>query len=186
MHRLSIYFRFNKSDKNSDELQSVEKQCDRYKDVLQALTKKFVPPSSSTAPTDPALREKRLKKVQEYTLGQVMEDSCKDLSDGLLRNVLENCGEYNSGVFPRCVRLIVFFLILCFSAKLEKTIAHEIVTNELNVENEVSRKLNTMYDTHVQQLQKQKRIVTKCFQDNEVAKQRYQVSDNFVHVVHVR
>jgi Rho GTPase-activating protein 17 len=67
-----------------------------------------------------------------------------------------------------------------FAAKLEKTIANEIVTNELNVENDVSRKLNHIYETHVQQLQKQKRIVTKSFQDNEVAKQRHQVSERML------
>jgi Rho GTPase-activating protein 17 len=94
MRRISTFFRFSKTDKNSDELASVEKQCDRYKDVLQALTKKFVPPSSSSAaPTEQALRDKRLKKVPEFGLGQVMEDSCKELTESLLRHVLENCGE---------------------------------------------------------------------------------------------
>jgi Rho GTPase-activating protein 17 len=94
LQRISTFFSFNKPDKNSDELQNVEKQCDRYKEVLQALTKKFTPPSWSQAQaTDPVMRDKRLKKLQEFGLGQVMEDSCKELSDGLLKNVLENCGK---------------------------------------------------------------------------------------------
>lgn len=61
------------------------------------------------------------------------------------------------------------------TARLEKTIANEIVTHEVNIENDVSKKLNTIIESHITTVQKQKRVVAKCHQDNEAAKQKYQV-----------
>lgn len=60
-------------------------------------------------------------------------------------------------------------------AKLEKNIAVEIVNNEINVENDVTKKLTTILETHIGRIQKQKRIVTKLMQDNESAKHKCQV-----------
>lgn len=51
------------------------------------------------------------------------------------------------------------------------------MNNEINIENDVSKKLNTIIDSHISVVQKQKRIVAKCHQDNETAKQKYQVSN---------
>jgi glucose-6-phosphate-specific signal transduction histidine kinase len=58
---------------------------------------------------------------------------------------------------------------------LERTIASEIVNHEVNIENEVNKKLNAIIEQHIQAIQKQKRIVAKCHQDNEAAKQKHQV-----------
>lgn len=68
-------------------------------------------------------------------------------------------------------------LVFCLTAKLEKTIAMEMVNNEINVENEVTRKLSLILDNHVTTIQKQKRLVTKLMQDNESAKHKYQVRE---------
>lgn len=62
-----------------------------------------------------------------------------------------------------------------FLAKLEKNIATEIINNEINVENDVTKKLAIILDQHIGRIQKQKRIVTKLIQDNESAKHKYQV-----------
>lgn len=54
-------------------------------------------------------------------------------------------------------------------------IASEIVTNEVNIDEKVHKKLNGIIEQQIQSIQKQKRIVTKCHQDNEAAKQKHQV-----------
>ena len=87
-----FFCRSSKIDKNSDELNEVEKQVDRYNDVLRSLHKKISP---NTGSSDDAAREKRSKKIHEHMLGQIMEDSTRDLHNGLLRTVLEKCGNRN-------------------------------------------------------------------------------------------
>lgn len=62
-----------------------------------------------------------------------------------------------------------------YTARLEKTIASEIVNNEVNIENDVNKKLNSIIELQIQIVQKQKRTVAKCHQDNETARQKYQV-----------
>lgn len=68
-----------------------------------------------------------------------------------------------------------FSFLVSFAAKLEKNIAVEIINNEINVENDVTKKLALILDNHIGRIQKQKRIVTKLIQDNESAKHKYQV-----------
>lgn len=63
------------------------------------------------------------------------------------------------------------------TARVEKTIANEIVSHEVLIESDVSKKLNTIIDSQISTVQKQKRVVAKCHQDNEAAKQKHQVSD---------
>lgn len=91
-----MFFRPTKPDKNSEELLTADRQVELYKDVLDKISKKFSPSLSGTGADqqDPAAREKRCKKVHEYRLAQAMEESLKDLPDGLLRKVLDNCGKY--------------------------------------------------------------------------------------------
>ncbi|CAO1311968.1 unnamed protein product [Diamesa serratosioi] len=141
--------RATKPEKN-DELQHVERQVEKYRDVLQIISKKISSNVPSGQGQDQAAKEKRLKKIHEYLLGQIMDESAKELPEGLFKKILDIC------------------------AKLEKTIASEIVNNEINIENDVSKKLNTIIDSHISVVQKQKRIVAKCHQDNETAKQKYQ------------
>jgi len=45
----------------------------------------------------------------------------------------------------------------------------------VNIENDVNKKLNSIIEQQIQIVQKQKRIVAKCHQDNEAARQKFQV-----------
>jgi hypothetical protein len=66
---------------------------DRYKDVLQTITKKIS--SNAYAGQDQTARDKRLKKTHEFLLAQAMEDSAKELIDNsLLKTILEDCCEF--------------------------------------------------------------------------------------------
>lgn len=158
LHKIKLaaenFSRATKPDKNSEELLAADRQVEKYKDVLEKISKKFSPNASSlsssgTDAQDPSAIEKRCKKVHEYRLAQAMEESLKDLSDGLLHDVLDNC------------------------AKLEKNIAAEMVENEISVESEVTKKLTNIMDKHITTILKQKRIVTKLMQDNESAKNKH-------------
>lgn len=171
-----------KPDKNSEELLAADRQVEKYKDVLEKIGKKFTQNTSSsstsssataTAEQEAIAREKRCKKVHEFRLAQAMEESLKDLPDCLLRDVLDNCGRFSFISF----HLKKNYLFACFPflAKLEKCIANEIINNEINVELDVSKKLNTLMDNHITTIQKQKRTVSKLMQDNESAKQKHQV-----------
>lgn len=96
-----INCRPTKADKNSEELLAADRHVEKYKDVLDKICRKFLQnPSSSSSNTnavnvDQDVREKRCKKVHEYKLAQAMEESLNYLPDGLLHDVLENCGEYD-------------------------------------------------------------------------------------------
>lgn len=112
----------SKPDKNSEELLAADLQVERYKDVLEKIVKKFAPlsgsgvslPGSGSSSNsggsnnhsggggangdgggllDAASREKRCKKLHEWRLAQAMEESMVGLPDGLLKDVLSNCGE---------------------------------------------------------------------------------------------
>lgn len=76
------------------------------------------------------------------------------------------------------------------AAKLEKNIATEIIDNEIKVELDVTKKLNTIMDNHISTIQKQKRIVTKLMQDNESAKHKHQaalrVNENPTKIIQLR
>lgn len=90
-----INCRPTKADKNSEELVAADRHVEKYKEVLDKICRKFVPnPISNNANADQDARDKRCKKVHEYKLAQSMEESIKDLPDGLLRDVLENCGKF--------------------------------------------------------------------------------------------
>lgn len=100
-----INYRPTKADKNSEELLAADRHVEKYKEVLDKICRKFVPNATSnnsnSGNVDQDARDKRCKKVHEYKLAQSMEESLKDLPDGVLRDVLENCGKY-SGVFCCC------------------------------------------------------------------------------------
>ncbi|XP_065080511.1 rho GTPase-activating protein gacI-like [Ochlerotatus camptorhynchus] len=141
--------RSNKAEKNADGLQEIEREVDRYKDILQNLNKRIATTVAAGQPQDAAAKEKRVRKVPEFQLGQLMEDSVKDLPAGLLRDVLDR------------------------SARLEKTIASEIIINEVSIENSVSKNLNDIIERHLATIQKQKRTVSKCHQEYEATRQKY-------------
>lgn len=94
------FLRPSKPDKNSEELLQADRQVEKYKEVLDKISKKFVqnPSNSSNSNNasidqDPVALEKRCKKVHEYKLAQAMEESVRELPDCLLRDVLDNCGK---------------------------------------------------------------------------------------------
>lgn len=93
-----INYRPTKADKNSEELLAADRHVEKYKEVLDKICRKFVPNptsnNSNAANVDQDARDKRCKKVHEYKLAQSMEESLKDLPDGVLRDVLENCGKW--------------------------------------------------------------------------------------------
>lgn len=80
----------------------MEQQVEKYRDVLQSISKKVSPPNSISG-QDPVAREKRLKKIHEYLLGQAMEDSAKELPDGnsfLFKKILDYCGKNRQTKVP--------------------------------------------------------------------------------------
>lgn len=88
-------YRQSKADKNSEELLDADRKVEKYKEVLDKICRKFVQnASSNVVNVDQDARDKRCKKVHEYKLAQAMEESLKDLPNGLLRDVLENCGKF--------------------------------------------------------------------------------------------
>lgn len=87
-----IHCRQTKTDKNSEELLAADRHVEKYKEVLEKICRKFV--QNPTGSIDQDARDKRCKKVHEYKLAQSMEESLKDLPDGLLHDVLENCGKF--------------------------------------------------------------------------------------------
>ena len=104
-----INYRPTKADKNSEELLAADRHVEKYKEVLDKICRKFVPNpisnNTNAINVDQDARDKRCKKVHEYKLAQSMEESLKDLPDGVLRDVLENCGKF-------------FFLFLLFAFQL--------------------------------------------------------------------
>lgn len=64
------------------------------------------------------------------------------------------------------------------TAKLERDIAMEIITNENNVENNVTKNLALLLENNIATIQKHKRVVHKLQQDNESAKHKHQVSQS--------
>lgn len=93
-----INYRPTKADKNSEELLAADRHVEKYKEVLDKICRKFVPNpisnNTNAVNVDQDARDKRCKKVHEYKLAQSMEESLKDLPDGVLRDVLENCGKF--------------------------------------------------------------------------------------------
>lgn len=167
-----LHFRSNKVEKNADGLQDIEREVDRYKDILQNLNKRIATTVSAGQPQDAVAKEKRVRKVAEFQLGQLMEDSVKDLPAGLLRDVLDRSGKWTES-HRLTQSLILIYPIL---ARLEKTIASEIINNEMNIENSVSKNLNDIIERHLATIQKQKRTVSKCHQEYEATRQKYDVS----------
>lgn len=85
---------------------------------------------------------------------------------------------------------LTIFSSLIILARLEKNIAAEIVNNEINIENDVTKKLTIILENHIGTIQKQKRLVTKLMQDHESAKHKYQaavrVNDNLSKINQLR
>lgn len=70
--------------------------------MLDKICRKFIQnPSSSSGNANVPLTvdqegiDKRCKKIHEYKLASAIEETLKDLPEGLLRDVLYNCGKEN-------------------------------------------------------------------------------------------
>lgn len=99
-NRLQTYSRPAKQDKGSEELTAADQRIEKFKEVLDKISRKFLINPSSSGNTngnncDPHDIEKRCKKVHEFKLAQAMEESLCYLGDGMLRDVLTNCGEFD-------------------------------------------------------------------------------------------
>lgn len=71
----------------------MERQVEKYRDVLQIISKKISANVPSGQGQDQAAKEKRLKKIHEYLLGQIMDESAKELPEGLFKKILDICGK---------------------------------------------------------------------------------------------
>lgn len=73
-------------------METIEKQVDKYRDVLDKMVKKL--PAGSADIQD---RDKRIKKQSHYKIGQALEESSKELSTDMpLHHVLLNSGEFHT------------------------------------------------------------------------------------------
>lgn len=78
----------------SDELQTADRKVEHLRNALQLVSKRITTGAGSTQGQDPAAREKRLKKLPEYTLGLAMcEASNFDDDDSILKYILYECGK---------------------------------------------------------------------------------------------
>lgn len=88
----STAHRSNKPDRKDFELETIEKQVEKYRDVLDKMVRKLPAVTSST---DAQERDKRIKKNSHYKIGQALEESSKELSKDMpLHHVLASCGVY--------------------------------------------------------------------------------------------
>lgn len=99
-NRLQTYSRPTKQDKSSEELIAADQRIEKFREVLDRIGRKFlINPSSSGSANggngDQHDIDKRCKKVHEYKLAQAMEESLGYLGDGMLRDVLMNCGKWD-------------------------------------------------------------------------------------------
>lgn len=88
-----FYFRRSTKPEKNLELQDIEIKVEKFRDVLQTISKKSPPPNSMFGQDREVVREKRLKKIHEFMLGQAMSDLAKELPSGLLHDILNSCGE---------------------------------------------------------------------------------------------
>ncbi|XP_065355103.1 rho GTPase-activating protein 92B [Calliphora vicina] len=148
--------RSTKPDRKDFELDTIEKQVEKYRDVLDKMVRKLptVPNSSSSGGSaDLQERDKRIKKQTHYKIGQALEESSKELSKDMpLHYVLVNCGE------------------------LEKSIAECIVDSELETECEVVRRLKLILDNEIQEISTLKRNVSRTLQEYASLKRNYEAA----------
>ncbi|KAL9888662.1 rho GTPase activating protein at 92B isoform 1-T1 [Glossina fuscipes fuscipes] len=143
--------RSTKQDRKDFELENVEKQVEKYRDVLEKMVRKL--PVSGSTVIDNQERDKRIKKQSHYKIGIALEESSKELSKDIpLHHVLVNCGE------------------------LEKSIAECIVDSELETETEVVRRLKLILDNEIQEISTLKRNVSRTVQEYTSLKRSYEAA----------
>lgn len=78
---------------------------------------------------------------------------------------------------------IHFWDAFTFAGEMEKSMAEYIVTNELETEVEVVRKLKQMLDNEIQEISTMKRNVSRTLQEYTSLKRSYEV---FFHIISFR
>ncbi|XP_030374247.1 rho GTPase-activating protein 92B [Scaptodrosophila lebanonensis] len=152
--------RSNKTDCKDYELETIEKQVDRYRDTIEKIVRKLPALSSSSSSSSNnngtvtiEEHDKRIKKNTHYKIGQTLDESAQMLSkDMALQKVLANCGE------------------------LEKTIAECIIENELETETKVVRRLRHILEKEIQEISISKRNVSRTLQEYTSLKRSYETA----------
>lgn len=95
--------RSTKSDCKDFELETIEKQVDRYRDTIEKIVRKLPALSNSSGGSSSSSsngtvtieeHDKRIKKNTHYKIAQALDESARELpKDMPLHKVLANCGE---------------------------------------------------------------------------------------------
>ncbi|EDV94892.1 rho GTPase-activating protein 92B [Drosophila grimshawi] len=149
--------RSTKSDCKDSELETIEKQVDRYRDTIEKIVRKLPALSSSGSSNNGIItteeHDKRIKKNSHFKIAQALDESAKELPrDMPLQKVLANCGE------------------------LEKTIAECSIESELETETKVVRRLKNILDKEIQEISTLKRNVSRTLQEYTSLKKSYEAS----------
>ncbi|EDV41742.1 uncharacterized protein Dana_GF17627 [Drosophila ananassae] len=152
--------RSTKSDCKDSELETIERQVDRYRDTIEKIVRKLPAlsssgnsSSSSNGQVSSEEQDKRTKKNSHYKIAQALDESAKELpKDMPLQKVLANCGE------------------------LEKTMAECIIESELETETKVVRRLKNILDKEIQEISTLKRNVSRTLQEYTSLKRSYEAA----------
>ncbi|KAH8330560.1 hypothetical protein KR067_004953, partial [Drosophila pandora] len=150
--------RSTKSDCKDSELETIERQVDRYRDTIEKIVRKLPAlsssgNSSSNGQVSSEEQDKRTKKNSHYKIAQALDESAKELpKDMPLQKVLANCGE------------------------LEKTMAECIIESELETETKVVRRLKNILDKEIQEISTLKRNVSRTLQEYTSLKRSYEAA----------
>ncbi|KAM8705375.1 hypothetical protein ACLKA7_009785 [Drosophila subpalustris] len=150
--------RSTKSDCKDSELETIEKQVDRYRDTIEKIVRKLPAlssggNSSSNGTVTNEEHDKRIKKNSHYKIAQALDESAKELpKDMPLQKVLSNCGE------------------------LEKTIAECSIESELETETKVVRRLKNILDKEIQEISTLKRNVSRTLQEYTSLKRSHEAA----------
>ncbi|KAH8360006.1 hypothetical protein KR093_010182, partial [Drosophila rubida] len=153
--------RSTKSDCKDSELETIEKQVDRYRDTIEKIVRKLPAlstggnssSSSSNGQVTNEEHDKRIKKNSHYKIAQALDESARELpKDMPLQKVLSNCGE------------------------LEKTIAECSIESELETETKVVRRLKNILDKEIQEISTLKRNVSRTLQEYTSLKRSHEAA----------
>ncbi|KAH8335470.1 hypothetical protein KR074_002763, partial [Drosophila pseudoananassae] len=151
--------RSTKSDCKDSELETIERQVDRYRDTIEKIVRKLPAlsssgnSSSSNGQVSSEEQDKRTKKNSHYKIAQALDESAKELpKDMPLQKVLANCGE------------------------LEKTMAECIIESELETETKVVRRLKNILEKEIQEISALKRNVSRTLQEYTSLKRSYEAA----------
>ncbi|KAH8248112.1 hypothetical protein KR038_001511, partial [Drosophila bunnanda] len=153
--------RSTKADCKDSELETIERQVDRYRDTIEKIVRKLPAlsgsgnssSSSANGQVSSEEQDKRTKKNSHYKIAQALDESAKELpKDMPLQKVLANCGE------------------------LEKTMAECIIESEMETETKVVRRLKNILDKEIQEISTLKRNVSRTLQEYTSLKRSYEAA----------